>query len=315
MHGQFDVVVQHPEQGVLDDDDDGLPGVAGADAEALLLEPDRRLFHRLADEITTGCARSRQRAVPSRCVAGCVVHSDRGSQFRSRKFLRALARHGLVGSMGRVASAGDNAAMESFFALLQNNVPDRRSRPDREELQIAIVTWIERIYHRRRRQTCLGRLTPIEYETIMTAPASRAAWPNLSPDRAAVPTSPTAQAHERAIFRPIHPGLHVREQVRAPSHSGKTLAPENRARTRTATAMRVSGNGIHTPSPDFDPVDLRWLVWELLRLPRLQFDHVTIDVVEPHGVVTRVSLVDHPVGIVLCSGIRVTVHTIAACIM
>ena len=40
-------------------------------------------------------------------VAGCVVHSDRGSQFRSRKYLRELARHDLVGSMGQVASAGD----------------------------------------------------------------------------------------------------------------------------------------------------------------------------------------------------------------
>ncbi len=38
-------------------------------------------------------------------VAGCVVHSDRGSQFRSRKFLRALTRHRLVGSMGRVGAA------------------------------------------------------------------------------------------------------------------------------------------------------------------------------------------------------------------
>ena len=52
-------------------------------------------------------------------AAGCVVHSDRGSQFRSRKFVRALGRDDLVGSMGRVGAAGDNAAMESFFALLQ----------------------------------------------------------------------------------------------------------------------------------------------------------------------------------------------------
>ncbi|WGP04656.1 IS3 family transposase [Bacillus subtilis] len=100
-------------------------------------------------------------------VAGCVVHSDRGSQFRSRKFLRALSRHRLVGSMGRVASCGDNAAMESFFALLQKNVLDRRSWTTREQLRIAIVTWIERTYHRRRRQTRLGRLTPVEFETIM----------------------------------------------------------------------------------------------------------------------------------------------------
>ena len=40
---------------------------------------------------------------------------------------------------------------------------------------ITIVTWIERTYHRRRRQRRLGRLTPIEYETIMTTPASQAA--------------------------------------------------------------------------------------------------------------------------------------------
>lgn len=100
-------------------------------------------------------------------VAGCIVHSDRGSQFRSRKFLRALARHRLVGSMGRVGSGGDNAAMESFFALLQKNVLDRRAWTTHEQLRIAIVTWIERTYHRRRRQARLGRLTPIEFETIM----------------------------------------------------------------------------------------------------------------------------------------------------
>jgi transposase InsO family protein len=108
-------------------------------------------------------------------VAGCVVHSDRGSQFRSRKLARALNRHHLIGSMGRVGAAGDNAAMESFFSLLQNNVLDRRRWASREQLRIAIVTWIERTYHRRRRQTTLGRLTPIEYETIMTPAALQAA--------------------------------------------------------------------------------------------------------------------------------------------
>ncbi|WP_189529118.1 IS3 family transposase, partial [Streptomyces sindenensis] len=99
-------------------------------------------------------------------VAGCVVHSDRGSQFRSRKVAAVLTRHGLVGSMGRVGAAGDNAAMESFFALLQKNVLDRRTWATRQELRIAIVTWIERTYHRRRRQRRLARLTPVEYETI-----------------------------------------------------------------------------------------------------------------------------------------------------
>ncbi|MGV0582091.1 IS3 family transposase [Mycolicibacterium elephantis] len=108
-------------------------------------------------------------------VAGCILHSDRGSQFRSRKFVHALNHHEMVGSMGRVGAAGDNAAMESFFSLLQKNVLDRRRWDTREQLRIAIVTWIERTYHRRRRQAGLGRLTPIEFEAIMTTPASQAA--------------------------------------------------------------------------------------------------------------------------------------------
>jgi putative transposase len=108
-------------------------------------------------------------------VAGCLFHSDRGSQFRSRKLQRTLNRHRMVGSMGRVGAAGDNAAMESFFSLLQKNVLNRRVWDTREELRIAIVTWIERTYHRRRRQDALGRLTPVEFELIMSTPVDQAA--------------------------------------------------------------------------------------------------------------------------------------------
>ena len=108
-------------------------------------------------------------------VAGCILHSDRGSQFRARKVHRALVRHRMVGSMGQVGSAGDNAAMESFFALLQKNVLDRRSWQTRDELRIEIVTWIERTYHRRRRQARLGRLTPIEFEMMMSPQTATAA--------------------------------------------------------------------------------------------------------------------------------------------
>jgi putative transposase len=105
-------------------------------------------------------------AVRLRNPAATIVHSDRGSQFRSRKFVKALHRNGLRGSMGRVGACADNAAMESFFALLQKNVLDRQRWQTRQDLRLAIVTWIEKSYHRRRRQTRLGRLTPIEFETI-----------------------------------------------------------------------------------------------------------------------------------------------------
>jgi len=65
----------------------------------------------------------------------------------------------MVGSMGRVGAAGDNLAMESFFSLLQKNVLDRRTWNTREELRITVVTWIDRTYHRRRRQAALARST------------------------------------------------------------------------------------------------------------------------------------------------------------
>lgn len=63
---------------------------------------------------------------------------------------------------------------QSFFALLQRNVLDRRRWSTRAELRLAIVTWIERTYHRRRRQRALGRLTPIEFELLHTPVATAA---------------------------------------------------------------------------------------------------------------------------------------------
>jgi len=106
---------------------------------------------------------------------GVIVHSDRGSQFRSRKFQNALKRYQLRGSMGRVGACGDNAAMESFFSLLQKNVLDRKAWATREELRLAIVSWIEGKYHRKRRQRRLGKLTPVEFETIMKSAVALAA--------------------------------------------------------------------------------------------------------------------------------------------
>ncbi|MGW1681931.1 DDE-type integrase/transposase/recombinase, partial [Saccharopolyspora sp. NPDC002376] len=113
-------------------------------------------------------------AIALRDPRGVIVHSDRGSQFRSKKFRRLLRRHQLAGSMGRVGACGDNAAMESFFSLLQKNILDTRRWHTREELRLAIVSRIETKYHRKRRQRRLGKLTPVEFETIHTAAAHAA---------------------------------------------------------------------------------------------------------------------------------------------
>lgn len=104
-------------------------------------------------------------AIDLRSPDRTIVHSDRGGQYRSGRHQRLLRDHDLPQSMGRVGACGDNAAMESFFALLQKNVLNRQPRwATRDELTRAVIDWIERTYHRRRRQPRLGRLTPIEYE-------------------------------------------------------------------------------------------------------------------------------------------------------
>lgn len=102
-----------------------------------------------------------------------MVHSDRGSQFRSHAYVQALRAAQLRGAMGRVGACTDNAAMESLCSLRQENVLNRRRWQTRDDLRLAIVTWIERTYQRRRRQDTLGRLTLIEFETmIQTAHAA-----------------------------------------------------------------------------------------------------------------------------------------------
>lgn len=94
------------------------------------------------------------------------IRTEAASQFRSHVVVRALREAGLNGSVGRVGA--DNAAMESFFRL-QKNVLNKKRWESRKELRLAIITWIERTCHRRRRQDRLGRMRPIELDTLLKA--------------------------------------------------------------------------------------------------------------------------------------------------
>jgi len=97
-----------------------------------------------------------------------VVHSDRGSQYTSWAFGHRLRAAGLLGSMGRVGSAYDNAMMESFFGTLQLELLDRRHWQTRAELATAIFEWIEGWYNPHRRHSSVGDLSPVDYERRRT---------------------------------------------------------------------------------------------------------------------------------------------------
>ena len=110
-------------------------------------------------------ARWRRRPAPGRTV----LHSDRGSQYTSWAFGHRLRAAGLLGSMGRVGSAYDNAMMESFFSTLQRELLDRAPSggwASRSELASAIFEWIEAWYNPHRRHSSLGNLSPIAYERL-----------------------------------------------------------------------------------------------------------------------------------------------------
>ena len=122
---------------------------------------------RMTAQLATARAAHRDRPAPTdRHRRGSLATA--AASFDLGAFRAVLTSAGLTGSMGRVASAGDNAAMESFFALLQRNVLNRRRWRTRSELAYAISFWIEHTYNRRRRQRALGKLTPVEFELAFT---------------------------------------------------------------------------------------------------------------------------------------------------
>jgi putative transposase len=110
-----------------------------------------------------------QMAIWRRQPEGTIVHSDHGTQYTSWAFGRRLRAAGLLGSMGTIGDAYDNAVAESFFGTLQLELLDRRVWSSREELAAAIFEWIECFYNTQRRHSSVGMLSPIDYETTHAA--------------------------------------------------------------------------------------------------------------------------------------------------
>ncbi|MFE7314260.1 transposase [Streptomyces sp. NPDC057555] len=94
---------------------------------------------------------------------GCIVHSDRGSEYTSDELRCHISKLNLRQSMGRTGSCYDNAAAESFFAVLNEEI-GTRFWADRATARAEIFSFIETFYNRRRlrRHPEWGYLTPLE---------------------------------------------------------------------------------------------------------------------------------------------------------
>jgi putative transposase len=95
---------------------------------------------------------------------GLIHHSDRGSQYCSRKFRRLLKQFGMEASMSRRGNCYDNAPMESFWGVLKNELVHHRRFATRAEAMTAITEYIEIFYRRQRKQARLGFLSPAAFE-------------------------------------------------------------------------------------------------------------------------------------------------------
>lgn len=93
---------------------------------------------------------------------GAVFHSDRGSNYTSGEFARALAKLGIRQSVGRTGICYDNALAESFNGTLKNELVYRTAYPTREKAMKDIARWIELRYNRTRLHSGLGYRTPQE---------------------------------------------------------------------------------------------------------------------------------------------------------
>lgn len=96
--------------------------------------------------------------------ASLLCHSDRGVQYASADYRRALAGAGLVASMSRKGNCYDNATMESFWSTLKFELAYRRDFANHSQARSEIFNYIEAFYNRQRSHSALGYLSPVDFE-------------------------------------------------------------------------------------------------------------------------------------------------------
>lgn len=100
---------------------------------------------------------------------GLIVHTDRGSQYGSYKYLDLVEMKGSIASVSRPGNPYDNAFMESFYRTLKSELLQGRRFRDKEEAERKIFEYIEIYYNRKRMHSSLGYKSPEAYEKQLSS--------------------------------------------------------------------------------------------------------------------------------------------------
>ena len=112
------------------------------------------------------CRALKQALQTRRPETGLIFHSDRGSQYGSRRFRRLLKAAGIRQSMSARANPYDNAWTESFIGTLKlENAPACNYTDDRQA-RTHLFEYIEGYYNTRRKHSALDYRTPAQYERV-----------------------------------------------------------------------------------------------------------------------------------------------------
>ena len=95
-----------------------------------------------------------------------ILHSDRGVQYRSQRYIDFAHSKGLILSMSRKGNCWDNAPMESFFSRLKVELIYAENYQTMDELVSGLFEYIEVFYNRKRRHSANNQLSPVDYEEI-----------------------------------------------------------------------------------------------------------------------------------------------------
>jgi len=107
-------------------------------------------------------------------VTGVIFHTDKGGEYIGDLFARACGSLGVSQSMGRVGSALDNAAAESFNSTLEHELLSRKQFETKDQARREVARFIDAYNHRRRHSSC-DMLSPVAYEQLLARRAVEAA--------------------------------------------------------------------------------------------------------------------------------------------